>query len=226
LVLGGLCGHIFSSSALFCVALFGRPTIRSEKRWTGETRSATEERLMKIISGGQTGVDRAALDAGLELGMEIGGWCPKNRWAEDGPIPPRYPLYETRSEDVAVRTQRNVESSTATLVLTRGSPMGGTRLTCEIAQSMRRPLLIVDLLDTENDPVDSIVDWLEKEKPRVLNVAGPRESGAPGISEQSKTILRLAFELVQGNLQHVEREDTPAPMVFPVSESSSDFLAV
>ena len=178
---------------------------------------------MKVISGGQTGVDRAALDAALDLGIEIGGWCPKNRWAEDGPIPHTYPLYETRSEDVAVRTQRNVECSTATLVITRGSPMGGTRLTCEIAQSMRRPLLVVDLLERDIDPVDAIVEWIKKEKPRVLNVAGPRETGAPGITEQSKTILRLAFELTQDD---PHREQTPdTPMVFPVSESSSDFLA-
>jgi hypothetical protein len=177
---------------------------------------------MKVISGGQTGVDRAALDAALELGMPIGGWCPKNRWAEDGPIPSAYPLYETRSEDVAVRTQRNVECSTATLVLTRGSPMGGTRLTCEIANSMRRPLLVVDLTDPFDDPVDTIVDWLKKEQPRVLNVAGPRESGAPGITEQTRTLLRLVFELAQGDLQ---QEDSLAPLVFPVSESSKDFIA-
>ncbi len=184
---------------------------------------------MKIVSGGQTGVDRAALDVALDLGLELGGWCPKNRWAEDGPIPHHYPLNETRSEDVHVRTQRNVESSSATLVLTRGAPMGGTRLTCEIAQSMRRPLLVVDLNETDDeDPVDTIVIWLKRVHPRVLNVAGPRESGAPGITEQAKTLLRLAFELVQGDLHD---EQTPAPnelseaMIFPASESSSDFAA-
>jgi hypothetical protein len=177
---------------------------------------------MKVISGGQAGVDRAALDAALEVGLAIGGWCPRNRWAEDGPIPHRYPLYETRSEDVAVRTQRNVECSTATLVLTRGAPMGGTRLTCEIARSMRRPLLIVDLTDRDEDPADTIIAWLRKEKPRVLNVAGPRESGAPGIAEQTKTLLRLAFELMQDDLR---LEESAPPLPFPMTESSSDFLA-
>ena len=183
---------------------------------------------MKIISGGQTGVDRAALDAALEVGFEIGGWCPKNRWAEDGPIPHSYPLHETRTDDVAVRTQRNVECSSGTLVLTRGSPMGGTRLTCELAQSMRRPLLVVDLSDPEEDPVDLIVDWVRRERPRILNVAGPRESGAPGVYEQAKTLLRLAFELMQDGYD----DKTPSPLgeessqiVFPFSESSSDFLA-
>jgi hypothetical protein len=177
---------------------------------------------MKIVSGGQTGVDRAALDAAMEVGLEVGGWCPKNRWAEDGPIPRHYPLFETRTEDVAVRTQRNVETSSATLVLTRGSPMGGTRLTCEIAQSMRRPMLIVDLADLrDEDPVDTIVDWMRRVRPRVLNVAGPRESAAPGISEQARTLLRLAFELALDTLI----DQTPAtPMIFPQSENSADFL--
>src|SRR3977135_2707430 len=130
---------------------------------------------MKVVSGGQKGVDRAALEAGLQLGMEIGGWCPRERWAEDGRIPDRYALMETRSPDVHVRTQRNVEASTATLVLSRGSPMGGTRYTVEIAESMRRPLLVVDITDRNRDPVAEIVRWLQTEKPPILNVAGPRE---------------------------------------------------
>jgi hypothetical protein len=149
---------------------------------------------MKVVSGGQTGVDRAALDAALELGMEIGGWCPRDRWAEDGPISDRYPLSETRSQDVHVRTQRNVEASSATLVLSRGSPMGGTRSTVEIASSMRRPLLVVDLSDGSNDPAGKIASWLETVQPPVLNVAGPRESGAPGITEEAKAILEVAFK--------------------------------
>jgi hypothetical protein len=148
---------------------------------------------MKVVSGGQTGVDRAALDAALAVGLEIGGWCPRDRWAEDGRIPDRYPLIETRSNDVHVRTQRNVECSTATLVLTRGSPMGGTRYTVEIAESMRRPILVVDLATAHRDPVADIVRWLGEVKPAVLNVAGPRESGAPGISTQSMRLLRDAF---------------------------------
>lgn len=148
---------------------------------------------MKVVSGGQTGVDRAALDVGLELGLEVGGWCPRGRWAEDGPIPARYPLIETRSPEVHVRTQRNVECSTATLVLSRGSPIGGTRYTVEIAQSMCRPLLVVDLFDHSKDAVAAIVRWLEDVRPEVLNVAGPRESGAPGITDEAMHTLRLAF---------------------------------
>jgi len=143
----------------------------------------------KIISGGQTGVDRAALDVGLELGIEVGGWCPKGRVAEDGQIPDYYPLVETRSAEIHVRTQRNVESSSATLIITRGAPIGGTRFTVETAQSMRRPLLIVDLNDQHLDPVIAIIDWLQEVSPHVLNIAGPRESGAPGITHEARAIL-------------------------------------
>lgn len=148
----------------------------------------------KVVSGGQTGVDRAALDVALALGVEVGGWCPRGRWAEDGPIPAHYPLSETKSTDAHVRTQRNVEISTATLVLTRGSPMGGVRYTVEIAESIRRPLLMIDLNDGAPDHVQAIAAWLDQVRPAVLNVAGPRESGAPGISEQTKLLLTRAFK--------------------------------
>lgn len=168
---------------------------RTEKGWTEKPRGAKDARggHMKVISGGQTGVDRAALEAALELRLEIGGWCPRDRWAEDGRIPDHYPLVATRSPDVHVRTQRNVESSSATLVLTRGSPIGGTRYTVEIARSMRRPLLVVDLENESIDPIQSILFWLERERPEILNVAGPRESGAPGITDQAQALLSRAF---------------------------------
>jgi hypothetical protein len=147
---------------------------------------------LKVISGGQTGVDRAALDAALSLGLPVGGWCPRGRLAEDGLIPDTYPLYETRSSEPHVRTQRNVEASSATLVITRGAPTGGTRFTVEVASSMRRPLLVVDVSESP-DPVGEISRWLEQIRPRVLNVAGPKESGAPGIREQTAAIVSAAL---------------------------------
>lgn len=156
---------------------------------------------IKIISGGQTGVDRAALDVALEHGFSIGGWCPKGRLAEDGLIPEKYPLVETRSKELHVRTQRNVESSTATLVLTRGAPTGGTRFTVEVAESMRRPHLVVSLSDPNVDPVQTILQWIDQVKPRVLNVAGPRESNCPGIAAEASEVLRVVFRKISANAE-------------------------
>jgi len=135
--------------------------------------------LAMIVSGGQTGVDRAALDAGLALGLTCGGWVPRGRRAEDGRIPARYRLRETASSAYVVRTRKNVEDSDATLILTRGAPSGGTALTVEAAAALGRPVLVVDLAA----PIDpaAVRQWLEASGTRVLNVAGPRESGAPGI---------------------------------------------
>lgn len=146
----------------------------------------------KIISGGQTGVDRAALDIALALGIECGGWCPRGRKAEDGVIPAVYPLKETPSADYVQRTELNVCDADATLVLTRGAPSGGTALTVEIAQRMQRACLIVDL---ERPPAMSEVRaWLARHAGGILNVAGPRESGCPGIHQQALAFLRTLLQ--------------------------------
>src|SRR5690606_31296737 len=100
-----------------------------------------------IISGGQTGVDRAALDAALALGIEHGGWCPLGRWAEDGRIPERYRLRETNSPDYAVRTCRNVDEADATLIVAPAPLIGGTRLTYEYAVQTGKPCLVIDPAD-------------------------------------------------------------------------------
>ena len=98
-----------------------------------------------MVSGGQTGVDRAALDTALALGMPCGGWCPKGRLAEDGPIPQRYPLAETPSAATAQRTEWNVRDSDATLVILRGPAGGGTGATIRFARALGRPLRVVAL---------------------------------------------------------------------------------
>ena len=95
---------------------------------------------MKIISGGQTGADRAALDFAIDHGIEHGGWCPKGRWAEDGAIAERYPLKETPSADVAQRTEWNARDSDGTLVITEGAPVAGTALTKRASSS--RPAVV------------------------------------------------------------------------------------
>jgi hypothetical protein len=142
----------------------------------------------QIISGGQTGVDRAALDVSLELGLPCGGWCPQGRKAEDGPIDPHYPLRETPSADYAERTACNVRDADGTLVLTRGRRKGGTALTIAFARHLNKPCLVLNL---NKKPTPARVrDWAKANQVRVLNVAGPRESENQGIYDQAVEFLR------------------------------------
>jgi len=147
----------------------------------------------KIISGGQTGVDRAALDVALELGIACGGWCPKGRRAEDGVIPAEYPLQENKSTSYPARTAMNVRASDGTLILTHGTPDRGTALTISLARRSKKPCLIVDLSRTQ-DPV-AVRKWLAVEKIKNLNVAGPRESSRPGIGNETRRFMRKLFHL-------------------------------
>ena len=133
-----------------------------------------------IVSGGQTGVDRAALDFALAHNLPCGGWCPKGRCAEDGILPSRYPLNETPTSEYAERTEWNVRDSDATLILTIGPPTLGTAFTVELAQRYQRPCFMVDFAQSppKTDPVQH---WLQEHHIKTLNVAGPRESKSPGI---------------------------------------------
>ena len=142
----------------------------------------------KIISGGQTGVDRAALDIALELGIPGGGWCPRGRKAEDGPIDTRYPIQETASVRYPIRTERNVRESDGTLILTWAQPEGGTALTIKFAQKHKKPYCVVDL-SVGGDP-KTVKEWGKINRIRVLNVAGPPESNVPGIYDQAIKFLR------------------------------------
>ena len=151
----------------------------------------TAWRLEKVVSGGQTGVDRAALDVALELSIPCGGWCPKGRRAEDGSIPAKYPLQESPTTNYAERTALNVKESDGTLILSRGFLRGGTALTKTFAERYHRPCLVVDL---QNATTPQISDWLLVNAIRVLNVAGPRESSQPGITRQTVAFLRMLFE--------------------------------
>ena len=148
-------------------------------------------RLRRVVSGGQTGVDRAALDAAREAGLAVGGWCPRGRRAEDGRIPPEYPLEETPSPRYPQRTAWNVRDCDATVVLARGTPRGGTALTVRLAAAAGLPLLVVDL-DASPDPA-TVAAWLTARAVVVVNVAGPRESENPGIAGQAREFLRTVF---------------------------------
>ncbi|HEU5055839.1 MAG TPA: putative molybdenum carrier protein [Kofleriaceae bacterium] len=148
--------------------------------------------VRRIISGGQTGADRGALDAAIELGIEHGGHCPAGRRAEDGRIPERFRLVETTSADYAVRTERNVLDADATLLVTRGTPTGGSALTAALARKHDRPLLHLDLA-RESEPVAAVREWLAARAIGCLNVAGPRESSCPGIAQDVRALLVSAL---------------------------------
>jgi hypothetical protein len=163
--------------------------------------------LFKIVSGGQTGVDRAGLDVAIFLGLEHGGWCPAGRRSEDGRIPRRYQLTETIARDYTVRTEQNVIDSDATLILFRQRMTGGTQLTHRLAKKHARLMLTVDI-DAIDDRKDDhigeagqrLLAWIQDNQIGVLNVAGPRESTSPGIGKQAEMFLvqtlQMAFDEV------------------------------
>ena len=143
--------------------------------------------ITKIVTGGQTGVDRAALDVAMQLGIPVGGWCPRGRRAEDGRIPDSYLLLEASSVNYAKRTELNVRDSDGTLILSGGPLTGGTALTKSLAQRLRKPVFVVDLRD---DPAPNVTDeWLAANSIQTLNVAGPRESQQPGIYDRVSDFL-------------------------------------
>ncbi len=139
--------------------------------------------LNRIISGGQVGVDRAALDWAMEYGVPHGGWCPQGRRAIDGSLPERYHLREADSPSYAKRTRLNVRDSDATLIINQGILDGGTRLTLKCAEQLGKPHLCVQV--NEDDSLEFIADdirrWLRAGQFHTLNVAGPRETKRPGI---------------------------------------------
>lgn len=141
----------------------------------------------RIVSGGQTGVDRAGLDVAIELGIEHGGWCPRGRRAEDGPIPDCYNLKETDSPDYAARTEQNVIDSDGTLILYFATLRGGTELTYRLAQKHGKPFYLIDLRASPS--VDAVRQWLLDQAIRVLNVAGPRASQNEDIYELARVYL-------------------------------------
>ncbi|HMP02072.1 MAG TPA: putative molybdenum carrier protein [Gemmatales bacterium] len=139
-------------------------------------------RPKKIVSGAQTGADRAALDVARQLGLPHGGWVPLGRWAEDGPVEACYDLTETPSGQPEQRTHWNVRDSDATVVLSRGRLTGGSALTARIAQRLGKPVLTLNLRRMSRaEARERLADFLAEHQPAVLNVAGPRASNDPRI---------------------------------------------
>lgn len=172
----------FFEGALFPSRLHTHEACTNNELMTTRPRSGP----LRILSGGQTGVDRAALDVAIELGIEHGGWCPRGRRAEDGRIDDCYQLRETDASEYHIRTEMNVEAADATLILTAGPLTGGTRLTEIFAARHGRPYRVVDL----DQPIEmhELRHWLEGFE--VLNIAGPRESSQPGIYARAGQLLR------------------------------------
>jgi hypothetical protein len=149
--------------------------------------------LNKIVSGGQTSVDRAALDVGLALGLAVGGGCPPGRRAEDGVIPARDPLVETPERNYQARTRRNIEDSDGTLILNLGALDGGTALTARHARQIGQPCRGVAL--EEGIEPAAFWEWLAAHHIAMLNVAGPRESKRPRVYAAAERCLEVLLQV-------------------------------
>jgi hypothetical protein len=138
--------------------------------------------LIKIVSGGQTGVDRGALDAALSVGFPCGGWCPQDRAAEDGPIPDKYPLTPLPHGGYRRRTRLNVVDSDGTAILFYEALSGGTRLTWNLCALLKRPYVLIDARQIVEPAAaaEEILQFVEENEITTLNVAGPRTGGWAG----------------------------------------------
>ena len=179
--------------------------------------------IERIVSGGQTGADRAALDAAIELDIPHGGWIPKGRKTEDGGLPEKYLLKEMPSGSYAARTEQNVIDSDGTLIVSYGKLSGGSALTRRLAKKHKPPWMHVDLEKT--NPFKAAMDvrtWVAENHIKVLNVAGPRASKDPGIYPATKKLLKAVFQLVliQSTMPDPQREapDWPATVDEAVKE--------
>jgi hypothetical protein len=145
---------------------------------------------MKIISGGQTGVDRGALDAALQAGIECGGTCPAGRKAEDGIIPDIYPLTELASNIYSDRTRQNVSDSDATLIIHFSQLEGGTAFTQQCCDAEGKPYLVINVAEEEQSAlVQRVLAFIRQNNIQVLNVAGPRASKVPVAQKITNQLL-------------------------------------
>jgi hypothetical protein len=153
--------------------------------------------LSKIISGGQTGADRAALDFAIEHGIPHGGWCPKGRLAEDGQIPIKYSLTEMPTKAYPPRTEKNILESDGTVIISIDAKLSrGSLLTLNKAEEHKKPVLQIS--KASPTPGKSLVSFIEQNQTRVLNVAGPRASSDPRIYEFVKSVLEEMWTKLSG----------------------------
>ena len=146
--------------------------------------------ITKIVSGGQTGADRAALDVAIAIGIPHGGWCPKGRLAEDGTIDPKYHLNETPASEYSQRTEWNVRDSDATVIFSIKPILdGGSKSTAELAQKLKKPWLHLSAEKEASSAVKKLSAFFTEYQIRTLNVAGPRLSEEPCIAEFVTRVL-------------------------------------
>jgi len=152
--------------------------------------------IRKIISGGQTGVDQAALDVAIELGIPHGGWIPKGRLTEIGRLPDKYNLQEMPTDKYPPRTEKNVVDSDGTLIICHGPLTGGSKLTKNMALKHDKPFLHVNLNNRDLFEVaQQIHNWIKKVEIKILNVAGSRASKDPKIYQDTVILLKEVFTL-------------------------------
>jgi hypothetical protein len=150
--------------------------------------------LVKLITGSQTGVNRAVLDVALARGFHYGGWCPKGRQTEDGILnKKKYALLEAKSHEERIATELNIIEGDGVLVLTRGRPTGCTAISVVVAKRRAKPLLVIDLLEVLNNEtaIEMILNWIKENRIEILTVTGPRESRCRGIYKEAMLIIDI-----------------------------------
>ena len=154
--------------------------------------------INEILTGGQTGADRAGLDFALDHGIACGGWCPAGRRAEDGSIDPRYPLTETLSAAPEFRTKMNIINSDGTIILYLTGLDKGTGTTRDLCYQLGKPLFMCNV-SRLTDPA-AILEWISVNRINKLNIAGPRESNDPGIYDATYRTLMHLFASAKGSI--------------------------
>lgn len=155
--------------------------------------------MLKIVSGAQTGVDRAALDVALDKNVPCGGWCPEGRKAEDGTLPGRYPVKELPGGGYRERTRKNVQDSDGTVIIYFGRLSGGTEQTLHDCVDEKKPYLLLDGHDTDpGKAAEHILEFLNRLDGETLNFAGPRASGEPDAYRYTMRVVAKFLELIRG----------------------------
>ena len=176
--------------------------LKSGLRFLEETMQGTFC-IEKIISGGQTGADRGALDGAREMGCPYGGWLPYGRRTEDGPLPACYHLRVMQSRSYKDRTEQNVIDSDGTLICSHGALTGGSLLTRQFAARHQRPCIHVDFEQlSPDDAVKRVAAWIMQYRIQIVNVAGPRASGDPAIYGLVKSLIIDLLRLPAASYRH------------------------